>query len=286
MSILKERPKELCGCPCKNSYFNRCIRTSSILSATKTPDEKSSNTDELYSLAHQSRLNLDFYNSSYGSKLRGFLEILLSHREFTTADLRLVNMLLGSPLNQEICRCRLVEHIYSEISKPSFEIDLCRIFSYYVYLDLTRQTERSVVKNSNDPLIRIFSRNLASDKAVLASMRSYSPFALTRFGHLISLDGVQQKGGSRRTLAYRSTASVFQPYAKAEVLERTGYNTRSSSSSRVDTSSSPTNKKSPGSTDTISYNFFLRNYKVIIIGISTIAVMLLFLLIWLTLALK
>ncbi|TFW34629.1 hypothetical protein [Massilia horti] len=110
----------------------------------------------------------------------------------------------------------LFQRIFDKVSQPGDEDELAAWFAYRVYRGLVRGTPDSPVKGPDDPLIKNVGRQLASNPAVIASIRRYRATDLVWFGRWTAPDGTTHEGGSNKTVAYLTTAMYLQPFALSE----------------------------------------------------------------------
>ena len=82
-------------------------------------------------------------------------------------------------------------------------------FSFWVFHDLTG-SHKSKVPNPEDEIFHEAARQILNDPRVIKSINGYLGDSLLRFGSWTCPDGLNtEEGGSRRTIAYKATASFL-----------------------------------------------------------------------------
>ena len=128
------------------------------------------------------------------------------HREFARK--------YGIETTQYIGKKTLFDRIRAALIVPGRENELLSWFTYRVYRELANGADNAPIQGPNDPVIQEISERLSSDEKIIKSIRRYQGRNLIWFGEWTSPDGYVHTGGSNRTVAYKTVASLLTEKAR------------------------------------------------------------------------
>lgn len=111
----------------------------------------------------------------------------------------------------------LFDRLLARLGEPGREEDMVAWFVFRVYRELVDGRPDAHIKGPDEPAIRDIARLLASEEAVLKSIRRYQGRDLVWFGEWTSPDGTLHRGGSNQTIAYKRASSLLREKVGAEV---------------------------------------------------------------------
>jgi hypothetical protein len=79
-----------------------------------------------------------------------------------------------------------------------------------VYRGLVKGADNTLVKAPSDSIIKEIAEQLATDEAVIRSIRRYDGRDLIWFGEWTAPDGVVHTGGSNKTIAYKKASAILR----------------------------------------------------------------------------
>lgn len=113
-------------------------------------------------------------------------------------------------VSQFIGKKALFDCIQAALITTGREKELVSWFVYRVYRELVKGNNSAPVEGPDDPIVQDIVSQICNDEAIVKSIRRYRGRDLIWFGEWTAPSGRVYKGGSNRTVAYKTISSLLR----------------------------------------------------------------------------